>query len=133
MHFDPVADIITKINNANRAKIVELQTEASKLKVAILNILLNEGYIRGYEIYDNKEKTKSILKIKLKFDENRVSSLNGIKQISKPGLRIYVSAEKLPKVLNGLGIAIVSTNEGLMTDKLARAKKIGGEMLAYVW
>lgn len=69
MHFDPVADIITKINNANRAKIVELQTEASKLKVAILNILLNEGYIRGYEIYDNKEKTKSILKIKLKFDE----------------------------------------------------------------
>ncbi|AAP56415.1 30S ribosomal protein S8 [Mycoplasmoides gallisepticum] len=133
MHFDPVADIITKINNANRAKIVELQTEASKLKVAILNILLNEGYIRGYEIYDNKEKTKSILKIKLKFDENRVSSLNGIKQISKPGLRIYVSAEKLPKVLNGLGIAIVSTNEGLMTDKLARAKKIGGEVLAYVW
>lgn len=132
MHFDPVADIITKINNANRAKIVELQTEASKLKVAILNILLNEGYIRGYEIYDNKEKTKSILKIKLKFDENRVSSLNGIKQISKPGLRIYVSAEKLPKVLNGLGIAIVSTNEGLMTDKLARAKKIGGEVLAYV-
>ncbi|AFP75703.1 30S ribosomal protein S8 [Mycoplasmoides gallisepticum CA06_2006.052-5-2P] len=133
MHFDPVADIITKINNANRAKIVELQTEASKLKVAILNILLNEGYIRGYEIYDNKEKTKSILKIKLKFDENRVSSLNGMKQISKPGLRIYVSAEKLPKVLNGLGIAIVSTNEGLMTDKLARAKKIGGEVLAYVW
>lgn len=132
MHFDPVADIITKINNANRAKIVELQTEASKLKVAILNILLNEGYIRGYEIYDNKEKTKSILKIKLKFDENRVSSLNGMKQISKPGLRIYVSAEKLPKVLNGLGIAIVSTNEGLMTDKLARAKKIGGEVLAYV-
>ncbi|QMT98589.1 30S ribosomal protein S8 [Mycoplasma tullyi] len=133
MHFDPVADIITKINNANRAKIVELQTEASKLKIAILNILLNEGYIRGYEIYDNKEKTKSILKIKLKFDENRVSSLNGMKQISKPGLRIYVSAEKLPKVLNGLGIAIVSTNEGLMTDKLARAKKIGGEVLAYVW
>ncbi|WP_027122188.1 30S ribosomal protein S8 [[Mycoplasma] imitans] len=133
MHFDPVADIITKINNANRAKIVELQTEASKLKVAILNILLNEGYIRGYEIYDNKEKTKSILKIKLKFDENRVSSLNGMKQISKPGLRIYVSADKLPKVLNGLGIAIVSTNEGLMTDKLARAKKIGGEVLAYVW
>ncbi|QZX49497.1 30S ribosomal protein S8 [Mycoplasma sp. E35C] len=133
MHFDPVADIITKINNANRAKIVELQTEASKLKVAILNILLNEGYIRGYEIYDNKEKTKSILKIKLKFDENRISSLNGIKQISKPGLRIYVSADKLPRVLNGLGIAIVSTNEGLMTDKLARAKKIGGEVLAYVW
>lgn len=132
MHFDPVADIITKINNANRAKIVELQTEASKLKVAILNILLNEGYIRGYEIYDNKENTKSILKIKLKFDENRVSSLNGMKQISKPGLRIYVSAEKLPKVLNGLGIAIVSTNEGLMTDKLARSKKIGGEVLAYV-
>ncbi|MDC4163279.1 30S ribosomal protein S8 [Mycoplasma bradburyae] len=133
MHFDPVADIITKINNANRAKIVELQTEASKLKVAILNILLNEGYIRGYEIYDNKEKTKSILKIKLKFDEHRVSSLNGIKQISKPGLRIYVSADKLPRVLNGLGIAIVSTNEGLMTDKTARMKKIGGEVLAYVW
>ncbi len=131
-HIDPIADLLVKINNANRAKLEDVKLQSSKLKIAVLDILVKEGYLRQYELFQNKAKTKAFVKIKLKYDERKVASIHGVRQISKPGLRVYVPYEKLPKVLNGLGIAIISTSQGLMTDKLARAKKIGGEVLAYV-
>lgn len=133
LHTDPVADLLSKINNANRAKLSDVKTQSSKLKLAILEILVNEGYLRQFELYENRRKTKAFVRIKLKYNDAKISSINGLKQISKPGLRVYASFEKLPRVLNGLGIAIISTSEGLMTDKIARMKKIGGEVLAYVW
>ncbi|WP_343251853.1 30S ribosomal protein S8 [Mycoplasma amphoriforme] len=133
MHTDPVADLLSKINNANRAKLSDVKTQSSKLKLAILEILVKEGYLRQFELYENRKKTKAFVRIKLKYNDAKISSINGLKQISKPGLRVYASFEKLPRVLNGLGIAIISTSEGLMTDKIARMKKIGGEVLAYVW
>lgn len=132
-HIDPVADLLIKIKNANRAKHDDVKMQASKLKLAILKILVEEGYLKQYELFENKNKTKAFVKVKLKFDEDRVATIHGLRQISKPGLRVYAPYEKLPRVLNGLGIAIISTSEGLMTDKLARAKKIGGEVLAYIW
>ncbi|CDN40138.1 unnamed protein product [Mycoplasma amphoriforme A39] len=133
LHTDPVADLLSKINNANRAKLSDVKTQSSKLKLAILEILVKEGYLRQFELYENRKKTKAFVRIKLKYNDAKISSINGLKQISKPGLRVYASFEKLPRVLNGLGIAIISTSEGLMTDKIARMKKIGGEVLAYVW
>ena len=133
LHTDPVADLLSKINNANRAKLSDVKTQSSKLKLAILEILVKEGYLREFELYENRRKTKAFVRIKLKYNDAKISSINGLKQISKPGLRVYASFEKLPRVLNGLGIAIISTSEGLMTDKIARMKKIGGEVLAYVW
>lgn len=133
LHTDPVADLLSKINNANRAKLSDVKTQSSKLKLAILEILVKEGYLRQFELYENRKKTKALVRIKLKYNDAKISSINGLKQISKPGLRVYASFEKLPRVLNGLGIAIISTSEGLMTDKIARMKKIGGEVLAYVW
>lgn len=133
LHTDPVADLLSKINNANRAKLSDVKTQSSKLKLAILEILVKEGYLRQFELYENRRKTKAFVRIKLKYNDAKISSINGLKQISKPGLRVYASFEKLPRVLNGLGIAIISTSEGLMTDKIARMKKIGGEVLAYVW
>lgn len=133
LHTDPVADLLSKINNANRAKLSDIKTQSSKLKLAILEILVKEGYLRQFELYENRRKTKAFVRIKLKYNDAKISSINGLKQISKPGLRVYASFEKLPRVLNGLGIAIISTSEGLMTDKIARMKKIGGEVLAYVW
>lgn len=133
LHTDPVADLIIKINNANRSKLPDVKTQTSKLKVAILKILVEEGYLKQFELYQNKTHTKGFLRIKLKYNDDKISSIHGIKQISKPGLRVYVPFEKLPRVLNGLGVAIISTSEGLMTDKIARSKKIGGEVLAYVW
>lgn len=132
LHTDPVADLLSKINNANRAKLSDVKTQSSKLKLAILEILVKEGYLRQFELYENRSKTKAFVRIKLKYNDAKISSINGLKQISKPGLRVYASFEKLPRVLNGLGIAIISTSEGLMTDKIARMKKIGGEVLAYV-
>lgn len=133
-HIDPIADLLIRINNANRARHENVKMQSSKLKIAILEILVKEGYLKQYELFQNKNKTKAFLKVKLKYDETeRVSSIHGLRQISKPGLRVYVPYEKLPRVLNGLGIAIISTSEGIMTDKLARSKKIGGEVLAYVW
>lgn len=132
LHTDPVADLLSKINNANRAKLSDVKTQSSKLKLAILEILVKEGYLRQFELYENRKKTKAFVRIKLKYNDAKISSINGLKQISKPGLRVYASFEKLPRVLNGLGIAIISTSEGLMTDKIARMKKIGGEVLAYV-
>ena len=128
---DPIADFLTRIRNANMVKHDSLEVPASKIKRNIAEILKNEGFIRDYEfIEDNKQ---GIIRIFLKYGKNGERVISGIHRISKPGLRSYVKADAVPKVLNGLGIAILSTSEGVMTDKDARAKKIGGEVVAYVW
>ncbi|GAA0809378.1 MULTISPECIES: 30S ribosomal protein S8 [Ligilactobacillus] len=128
---DPIADFLTRIRNANMAKHESLEVPASKIKRSIAEILKNEGFIRDYEfIEDNKQ---GIIRVFLKYGKNGERVISGIRRISKPGLRSYVKADAVPKVLNGLGIAILSTSEGVMTDKDARAKKIGGEVIAYIW
>ena len=129
---DPIADMLTRIRNANTARHNSVLIPSSKMKVSIANILKTEGYIENYELIDNG-KFKDI-KITLKYKDNkRTRILSGIKKISKPGLRQYSGKEDLPQVLNGLGIAIVSTNEGVMTDKEARKRGRGGELICYVW
>lgn len=128
---DPIADFLTRIRNANMAKHESLEVPASKIKRSIAEILKNEGFIRDYEfIEDNKQ---GIIRVFLKYGKNGERVISGIRRISKPGLRSYAKADAVPKVLNGLGIAILSTSEGVMTDKDARAKKIGGEVIAYIW
>lgn len=127
---DPIADMLTRIRNANQMKHATVSMPASRLKLEILNVLKNEGYISEYEkIEDGKQ---GVIKVTLKYAEkNRV--IKGIKRISKPGLRVYAKANELPKVLNGLGIAIISTSNGIMTDREARLNKLGGEVVAFVW
>ncbi|MCC8014326.1 MAG: 30S ribosomal protein S8 [Eubacterium sp.] len=129
---DPIADMLTRIRNANTAKRNTVDVPSSKIKMAIADILTNEGYIKGYEVIEDG--VKKTMKITLKYgvDKNE-KVISGIKRISKPGLRIYAPADKLPRVLNGLGIAIVSTNKGVITDKEARKLGVGGEVIAYVW
>ncbi|MDN2453614.1 30S ribosomal protein S8 [Lactobacillus sp. UCMA15818] len=128
---DPIADFLTRVRNANMAKHESLEVPASKIKHDIAEILKNEGFIRNAEYIDDDK--QGIIRVFLKFSKDNERVITGIKRISKPGLRSYVKADAVPKVLNGLGIAILSTSEGVMTDKDARAKKIGGEVLAYVW
>ncbi|KRL97863.1 30S ribosomal protein S8 [Liquorilactobacillus satsumensis DSM 16230 = JCM 12392] len=128
---DPIADFLTRVRNANVVKHESLEVPASKIKHDIAEILKNEGFVRDVEYIDDDK--QGIIRVFLKFNKNNERVITGIKRISKPGLRSYVRADAVPKVLNGLGIAILSTSEGVMTDKEARAKKIGGEVLAYVW
>lgn len=128
---DPIADMLTRIRNASAAKHKTVDVPASKMKKAIADILYNEGYIKSVEEIANEN--QGILRIALKYDENGAKVIAGIKRISKPGLRVYAGKEELPKVLNGLGIAIISTSKGLKTDKEAREAGMGGEVLAYVW
>ena len=131
-HSDPIADMLTRIRNANTAKHDTVDVPASKMKLAIAEILFEEGYIKKYDVIeDGLFKT---IRITLKYgaDKNE-KAINGIKRISKPGLRVYAGKETMPKVLGGLGIAIVSTNQGIITDKKARELQVGGEVLAYVW
>ncbi len=129
---DPIADMLTRIRNANTAKHDTVDVPMSKVKVAIASILLNEGYIKKYDIVeDGSLKT---IRIALKYGEDKNEKIiTGLKRISKPGLRVYARKEELPKVLGGLGIAIISTNNGLVTDKEARKLNVGGEVLAFVW
>ncbi|MEY8662253.1 30S ribosomal protein S8 [Ligilactobacillus faecis] len=128
---DPIADFLTRIRNANMVKHESVEVPASKMKKNIADILKNEGFVRDVEyIEDDKQ---GIIRVFLKYGKNNERVISGIRRISKPGLRSYVKADEVPKVLNGLGIAILSTSEGVMTDKDARAKKIGGEVVAYVW
>ncbi|MBR1913571.1 MAG: 30S ribosomal protein S8 [Lachnospiraceae bacterium] len=130
---DPIADMLTRIRNANTAKHDTVEIPASKMKLAIAGILLDEGYIRKYELVDAGKDFKNI-KIELKYNDNkREKVLTGIKRISKPGLRIYAGKDELPRVLGGLGVAIISTNKGVVTDKKARELGVGGEVLAFVW
>ena len=128
---DPIADLLTRIRNANLAHHEVVEIPASKIKKSIAEILKSEGFIRDVEyIEDNKQ---GVVRVFLKYGEDRNRVITGIKRISKPGLRKYAKADSLPKVLNGLGVAILSTSVGVITDKEARAKQIGGEVLAYVW
>ncbi|ANZ61475.1 30S ribosomal protein S8 [Secundilactobacillus paracollinoides] len=128
---DPIADFLTRIRNANMVYHESLEVPASKMKRDIAEILKCEGFIRDVEyIEDNKQ---GIIRVFLKYGRDKQRVISGLKRISKPGLRSYVKADAVPKVLNGLGIAIISTSEGVVTDKEAREKKIGGEVLAYVW
>ena len=128
---DPIADMLTRIRNANNAKHATVTVPSSNIKKAIAGILLEEGYIKNFKyIEDDKQ---GMLEIELKYGEDESKVISGIKRISKPGLRIYVSKEDVPKVLNGLGIAIMSTSKGIMTDKNARKNNVGGEVVCYVW
>ena len=130
MVTDPIADMLTRIRNANQMRYKEVEVPASKMKNEIARILKSEGFIVDYKV--KKNNILEILVLSLKYvDNERV--ITGLKRISKPGLRVYVKAEEVPSVLNGLGIAIISTSQGVMTDKEARAKSLGGEVLAYVW
>ena len=128
---DPVADMLTRIRNANSAKHDTVDVPASNLKKAIAQILLDEGYIKAFNLVENGN--QGIIHITLKYQAKKEQVISGLRRISKPGLRIYVGADELPKVLKGLGIAIVSTSKGVMTDKKARELHIGGEVLAFVW
>lgn len=128
---DPIADLLARIRNANMVRHEKLEVPASKIKREIADILKREGFIRDYEfIEDNKQ---GILRIFLKYGVNNERVITGLKRISKPGLRVYAKANEVPRVLNGLGIAIVSTSNGVLTDKEARQKQAGGEVLAYIW
>lgn len=126
---DPIADMLTRIRNANQMRNATVSMPSSKVKVEIAKILKSEGYIVDYSVTGE---TKKELSITLKYVDNQ-RVITGLKRISKPGLRVYVPADEMPKVLNGLGIAIVSTPKGMLTDKAARANKVGGEVIAYVW
>ena len=131
MITDPIADMLTRVRNALVAKHESVEVPLSKMKKAIADILTEEGYINGYEVVEGE--VQSVMKVNLKYGPNNEKVISGIKRISKPGLRVYANSAKLPVVLNGLGIAIISTSKGVMTDKKARAAHIGGEVLAYVW
>ena len=128
---DPIADMLTRIRNANNAKFKTVDIPSSKMKKAIANVLLEEGYIKAFE--EIEDGIQGIIRITLKYDEKGNKVIAGLKRISKPGLRIYAGKDELPRVLNGLGIALISTPKGIMTDKNARNSGLGGEVLAYVW
>ena len=128
---DVVADLLTRIRNANDAKHDTVDIPASNMKKAIAQILLDEGYIKGYTVTDDGK--QGVLTITLKYGEGKQKIIQGLKRVSKPGLRIYAASQDIPKVRNGLGIAIVSTSRGIMTDKAARKENVGGEVLAFVW
>lgn len=130
MMTDPIADMLTRIRNANTMRHETVEVPTSSVKTAILNVLKNEGFIADFAVSAD---VKSVTTVTLKYNENRQRVIKGLKRISKPSLPVYTSAEELPKVLNGLGVAIISTSQGVMTDKQARKLKIGGEVLAYVW
>lgn len=129
---DPVADMLTRIRNANIAGHASVDIPASKIKKNIAEILVNEGYIKGYELLEG-EGVQSLIRIDMKYGAGKAKVISGIKRISKPGLKVYAHKDELPKVLGGLGIAIISTSKGLVTDRDARALGVGGEVICYVW
>ena len=132
MHItDPIADMLTRIRNANSAKHESVDVPASNMKKSIAQILLDEGYIKSFQIIDDG--TQGTIHIILKYNAGKQQVISGLRRVSKPGLRVYAGADELPRVLKGLGIAIVSTSKGFMTDKAARAAHVGGEVLAFVW
>ena len=128
---DPIADMLTRIRNANQMRYKEVEVPASKIKIEIARILKEEGFISDYKI--KKNDVQSIIVLYLKYGDKKERVITGLKRISKPGLRVYAKAQELPRVLNGLGIAIVSTSHGVMTDKDARNQSLGGEVMAYIW
>ena len=128
---DPIADMLTRIRNAGAARHATVEVPASGMKKAIAQILLDEGYIKAFEIVENG--TQGTIKITLKYSANKEKAISGLRRVSKPGLRVYAGADELPRVLKGLGIAIISTSKGIMTDKKARELHVGGEVLAFIW
>ena len=132
MHIkDPIADMLTRIRNANSAKHETVDIPASNMKKAIAQILLDEGYIASYKVIEDEK--QGVIRVTLKYGENKSQVITGLRRVSKPGLRIYSNVEDMPKVMKGLGIAIVSTSKGIMTDREARKQNVGGEVLAFVW
>ncbi|MEI3498995.1 MAG: 30S ribosomal protein S8 [Bacilli bacterium] len=128
---DPIADMLTRIRNANQMRYLEVEVPASNIKTEIARILKEEGFISDYKI--KKNDVQDVIVLNLKYGQHKERVITGLKRISKPGLRVYAKTNEIPKVLNGLGIAIVSTSKGLMTDKEARKEQLGGEVLAYIW
>ena len=128
---DPIADMLTRIRNAGSARHETVDIPNSKMKKAIAEILLEEGYIKSFQLIDDG--TQGVIRIQLKYLPGKEKVISGLRRVSKPGLRVYAGAEELPQVLRGLGIAIISTSKGIMTDKKARAQHVGGEVLAFVW
>ena len=132
MHItDSIADMLTRIRNAGAAKHETVDVPASKMKKAIAQILLDEGYIKSFQLIDDG--TQGVIRVTLKYLPGKEKAIQGLRRVSKPGLRVYAGADELPQVLRGLGIAIISTSKGIMTDKKARAQHVGGEVLAFVW
>ena len=132
MHItDPVADMLTRIRNANNAKHETVDVPASNMKKSIAQILLDEGYIKSFQVIEDG--TQGVIRITLKYNAGKEKVISGLRRVSKPGLRVYAGADELPRVLKGLGIAIISTSKGVMTDKAAREAHVGGEVLAFVW
>lgn len=128
---DPIADLLTRIRNASAAKHETVDIPASNMKKAITSILLDEGYIKSFQVIDDDK--QGIIRITLKYGENKTKAITGLKRVSRPGLRIYAGADELPRVLKGLGVAIISTSKGIMTDRKARQEHVGGEVLAFIW
>lgn len=129
---DPIADMLTRIRNANAMRYTKVEVPASNVKLEIARILKEEGFISGFEVEKHEDKDDMIV-LSLKYGDRKERVITGLKRISKPGLRVYAKVDEIPKVLNGLGIAIISTSKGIMTDKKARSEKVGGEVLAYIW
>ena len=128
---DPIADMLTRIRNANNAKHESVEIPASNMKKQIAQILVDEGYIKSFNVIDDGK--QDVIKVFLKYGPNKSKVLQGLKRISKPGLRMYVGKEEIPQVMRGLGVAIVSTSKGVMTDKAARKENVGGEVVCYIW
>ena len=128
---DPIADFLTRIRNGNMVMHAKIEAPSSKMKVAIAEILLNEGYIKNFEVVEDGK--QGIIRVYLKYGSKKEKVISGIKRISKPGLRVYVQKDEVPKVLGGLGTAIISTSKGVMTDKKARQAGLGGEVICYIW
>ncbi|MDA8072252.1 MAG: 30S ribosomal protein S8 [Actinomycetota bacterium] len=130
---DPIADMLTRIRNANTAMHDTVRMPSSKLKVSLAGILAREGYIDGFDVRPAQRGPGSVLEIKMKYATDRTRTIAGLRRISKPGLRIYAQADRMPRVLGGMGVAVLSTSRGLMTDREARQARVGGEVLCYVW
>ncbi|MBV8296547.1 MAG: 30S ribosomal protein S8 [Acidimicrobiia bacterium] len=130
---DPVADMLTRIRNGNVAMHDIVRMPSSKLKEALAGILAKEGYIDGFDVSDDPSRPGRTLEIKMKYSPERIRTISGLRRVSKPGLRVYTKADRLPRVLGGLGMAVLSTSQGLMTDREARERRVGGEVLCYVW
>jgi small subunit ribosomal protein S8 len=133
MHTDPIADMLTRIRNANTAMHDDVSMPSSKLKETLAELLHSEGYIASYNVADNSAGPGRVLSIDMKYSPERKRVISGITRVSKPGLRVYRKSTEVPRVLGGLGVAVLSTNRGLMTDREARRRRVGGEVLAYVW
>ena len=133
MHTDPIADMLTRIRNANIAMHDDVRMPSSKLKEALAGVLATEGYIEAFDVEENPDKPGKTLHVKMKYSPDRARTISGLRRVSKPGLRVYSRSTEVPRVLGGLGVAVISTSQGLLSDREARRRKVGGEILCYVW